>query len=152
MKHQHRNIVSALIFSQDSKLFLGQKDPQAGGVYPDCWHLPGGGVEPGESQPAALVREIAEETGIDIGLYQPVLVDGLGSGQTTKINPQTRQPIICHMKFFVYRVDLHDQLAKDIQVNLTSDLVKYHWASIEELFTLKLTPPSIKLFKRLRYI
>ncbi len=30
------------------------------------WSIPGGGVEVGESQEAALIREIKEETGIDV--------------------------------------------------------------------------------------
>jgi 8-oxo-dGTP pyrophosphatase MutT (NUDIX family) len=32
------------------------------------WLVPGGGVEPGESTAAAAVRELAEETGYEVGL------------------------------------------------------------------------------------
>jgi hypothetical protein len=42
MREIERTIVSALIFSQDGKLLMGKKDPAKGGVYPDCWHIPGG--------------------------------------------------------------------------------------------------------------
>lgn len=38
-----REIVSGLIFSADGKLLMGKKDPTKGGVYSDCWHIPGGG-------------------------------------------------------------------------------------------------------------
>lgn len=41
MREIERQIVSALIFSKDGKLFQGMKDPNKGGVYSDCWHIPG---------------------------------------------------------------------------------------------------------------
>ncbi|MBT6335075.1 MAG: NUDIX hydrolase, partial [Candidatus Magasanikbacteria bacterium] len=64
MRSISRDIVSAIIISKDNKIFLGRKDPSKGGVYKDCWHLPGGGIEKGETDEDALIREIQEETGI----------------------------------------------------------------------------------------
>ncbi|MCQ0970386.1 NUDIX hydrolase [Paracoccus sp. TK19116] len=41
----------------------------------DLWCLPGGGVEPGQSLPENLVREVAEETGLTITVGTPILVN-----------------------------------------------------------------------------
>ena len=56
----------AFLFSKDNKLLLGRSI--RGGVYPDCWIVPGGGVEPDETNLDTLKRETKEETGIDIEL------------------------------------------------------------------------------------
>ena len=45
------------------------RSPQAG-----RWSVPGGHVEPGETPEAAVVRELAEETGLT-GVCGPVVVD-----------------------------------------------------------------------------
>jgi 8-oxo-dGTP diphosphatase len=59
MSHE---VVAALLV-RDGKLLLGQRS--AGRLlYPDVWDMFGGHVEPGESQPETLVRELEEELGI----------------------------------------------------------------------------------------
>ena len=45
-----------------------------GGVS-DLWCAPGGGVEPGASLPDNLMREVAEETGLQIAVGAPCLVN-----------------------------------------------------------------------------
>jgi 8-oxo-dGTP pyrophosphatase MutT (NUDIX family) len=151
MRTIKRVIVSALIFSKEGKLFMGQKDSTRGGVYSDCWHLPGGGVDEGETKEIALVREIKEEVGIDISSKNFELIDNQGTGTTEKVLKDTGEKVLCEMEFNVYKIKLN-QNADDIEVNLSDDLVKYSWFKIPELKNTKLTPPSEKLFVKLGLI
>ncbi|MEQ4939434.1 pyrimidine (deoxy)nucleoside triphosphate diphosphatase, partial [Proteus terrae] len=54
--------VVAAIIEQDGKILLAQRPPHAD--QPGMWEFAGGKVEPGESQPQALARELQEEMGI----------------------------------------------------------------------------------------
>ena len=99
-------------------MFQGQKDPQKGGVYCDCWHFPGGGVGVDEDKETALAREIREETGIDVAGYEIELIDSSGRGEVKKILA-TGEEVLCKMNFFVYRIDIDDKNASDIEITLT---------------------------------
>jgi len=59
-----RVIVSALVRDGDRYLFIRQN--KTGGAYPDTLHIPGGGLEAGESPDVAIRREIQEETGLRV--------------------------------------------------------------------------------------
>ena len=56
------NVVAAIIV-KDNKIFATQRGY---GDYKGWWEFPGGKIEPGESNEAALAREIKEELGIEI--------------------------------------------------------------------------------------
>lgn len=146
MKTIHRNIVSALIFSKDDLLFIGMKDPKKGGVYSDCWHIPGGGIDVGETKTEALKREILEETGINFNTNDVELIDSIGEGESVKkIN---NEEVLCKMKFFVYKIQLNE-IANKVEIKLNDDLVKYEWVDLKKLNDYQLTPPSIRLFTKL---
>ena len=150
MRTIQRDIVTGLIFSKDGKLLQARKNPKGGGVYADCWHIPGGGSEAGESLEQALTREMREEVGLDLSVLTITLVDDIGRGISEKTLP-TGEKVSCEMKFYIYRVDLPTDAA-DTKVTVGDDIQQYRWTELAELTTLKITPPSTELFKRLGYI
>lgn len=56
-------VVAAALVDVDGRVLLAQR-PE-GKTMAGLWEFPGGKVEPGEKPEAALVRELAEELGID---------------------------------------------------------------------------------------
>ena len=149
MKTVNRDIVSALIISKDGRLLMGMKDPSGGGVYADCWHIPGGGIEEGEDKIQALIREVREEVGIKIANSKIELIDDKGTGISKKT--KDGEEIECHMTFLVYRVDISANF-NEIEVTLSDDLKQFEWVSLDNLSNYKLTPPSITLFTRLGWL
>ncbi|MDV8022044.1 (deoxy)nucleoside triphosphate pyrophosphohydrolase [Rhodococcus sp. IEGM 1330] len=59
-------VVVAAALMHDGMLLLAQRTrpPELAGL----WELPGGKVEPGESEDAALVRELREELGVECSI------------------------------------------------------------------------------------
>jgi ADP-ribose pyrophosphatase YjhB (NUDIX family) len=66
---QIRPGVAAVIFTDDRVLLQRRDDTGR-------WGLPGGGVEPGESVRQAVIREVREETGLEV---EPVRLIGVYS-------------------------------------------------------------------------
>ncbi|MBK4217334.1 NUDIX hydrolase [Paracoccus caeni] len=66
-----RLAVRAAILNDDRLLVVNAYPGQVS----DLWCLPGGGVEPGQSLPENLVREVAEETGLRIKVGAMILVN-----------------------------------------------------------------------------
>ena len=56
--------VVAAVIEREGRYLITQRRPTA--VLPDMWEFCGGKVEPGESDPAALRREILERLGVQV--------------------------------------------------------------------------------------
>ncbi|HEY0645443.1 MAG TPA: NUDIX domain-containing protein [Nocardioides sp.] len=56
-------VVGALV--RGGRVLLGHRSPDKR-AYPGLWDLPGGHIEPGESELGALERELLEELGVEI--------------------------------------------------------------------------------------
>jgi 8-oxo-dGTP pyrophosphatase MutT (NUDIX family) len=131
---------------------MGKKDPNKGGVYVDCWHIPGGGVEAGQSFEAALKREVLEEVGIDITPYTPEKISFVDNGVSEKTLKDTGEKVLCHMEFNRFRVVINDKNADKIKLKLEDDLVEARWFDTSELSSIKQVPAGKELFQKLGYI
>lgn len=63
-KKDPKTAVKGLILFRGKYLLLLRSDKE--NIDPSMWDMPGGGIEKGETERQALIREIKEEIGIDI--------------------------------------------------------------------------------------
>ncbi len=151
MRTIQKDIVSAVIFSREGKIFQGMKAPDPYNIYHGCWHIPGGGVDAGETHMQALARELKEEMAFDMTGYEPELIDErYGKGEKTLRD--TGERVMQEMHFLTYKIVI-DKPAAEIPVHCgDNEFVEYHWIDPQELKNIKLTPPSVELFTKLGYL
>jgi 8-oxo-dGTP diphosphatase len=70
MSKPHIRVVAAEI-EDDGKFLITQRPEHA--TMPLLWEFPGGRVEPGETDEAALGRELREEMGISVSVFEQTL-------------------------------------------------------------------------------
>jgi 8-oxo-dGTP diphosphatase len=62
-------VVAAALFDETGRVLIAERPP--GKHMAGRWEFPGGKRAPGESEAAALVRELAEELGIEVWAARP---------------------------------------------------------------------------------
>jgi len=72
--------------------------------------------------------------------------------ESEKTLKTTGEKVLCKMKFYVYKVEIDNKNSNEIEIRLGDDLVKIKWVGLGELGSYKLTPPSVKLFTKLKYL
>lgn len=120
--------VSAAIICQDGRIFATQRGY---GEFKDGWEFPGGKVEPGETPPQALVREIREEldTEIEVGeLFETVEYD----------YPNFHLTMDC----FLCTVKSGDLVLKEHEAAC--------WLTREEIGSVEWLPADLGLIKKIR--
>jgi len=152
LREIERDIASVLIFSSDGRLLMGRKDPDKGGVYLNAWHIPGGGVEGGESLVEAAIREANQETGLKLASEQLTFVPIVGEGQTIK-TLENGEKVWCKMKFNRFKVSL-DVTAEGLSQKIRpgDDLVELRWFSSEELKDVEQIPGGREFFTKAGYV
>jgi 8-oxo-dGTP pyrophosphatase MutT (NUDIX family) len=151
MREIQRTIVSALIFSKDGRLLMGRKDPSKGGVYPDAWHIPGGGVDDGETLLQTLEREVQEEVGIKISGCKVVPLSIKRGGSAEKTLKDTGERVLCNMEFNYFEVYVPKD-ASDVEIVLNDDLIEVNWFSKNELGSIAHIPGGKEFFIEMGYM
>jgi 8-oxo-dGTP pyrophosphatase MutT (NUDIX family) len=142
-----RRIAAAHLVSSDGKLLFGRKRPGSGAVYEEFWHIPGGGIDEGETDEQAVIREVQEETGLNISNANISLVDNRATGNSEK-TLENGERVFVDMQFNIFKVLLTTPAA-EIETTESSDLYNFRWFSRAEFEELSVTPPATKLFERI---
>lgn len=148
MRVIYRDIVGAFIFSNDGYILLGKSNR---GTYEGMWLVPGGGIEGGESKEQAIIREVKEETGLDVDEASLEFMDETLTGESIKILKETEETVLGKYTFYNFVINLNTD-HKSILVASMDDFTDAAWHSIESLKDLPLPPPTITTLKKLGYL
>ncbi|MES2437102.1 MAG: NUDIX hydrolase [Patescibacteria group bacterium] len=109
-----RKVARGFIYNPETKLFLIVK----GALPPFNFHLPGGGIDKGESAEHALVRELHEE----LAITQENIIS------VTFLHKAKESVML-----IPHQLDIFLVTVKDFELQLSWELSKYKWISGNEL-------------------
>lgn len=119
MEEQKPRITSAVLVENNGKFLLAERNKEN---YNGYWIIPGGGVKFGETIEQAAIREIKEETNLDVNIVKLI-------GHKEVINvPGNYHSIV----FF------HLAKPKNLDIEAKEDVSKAKFLSIDEIKKLKL--------------
>ncbi|GAB2466621.1 DNA mismatch repair protein MutT [Hymenobacter qilianensis] len=127
---KHHEVVAAIIQRGDEFLCL-QRGPSKYDYIAHKWEFPGGKVEAGETQQAALVREIQEELGLGIQVGSLLLT--------------------VEHDYPDFRITMHGLLCTALTAELTlHEHVAYRWLRREQLDSLDWAAADLPLVAKLQ--
>lgn len=136
MRKTRRIAAYGLCRDGDGRVLLVRSAP--GATIAGAWQAPGGGIEHGEHPADAVVREFAEETGLEVA------VTGL-LDVVSDVLPMPRRGVAEHTDRVIYEVAVHGGALRD-EPEGSSD--RAAWLTADELTGLPLMPFTAELLGR----
>ena len=125
--------VRGVIKNDDGEILIVKRHPKSK-TGPEMWELPGGKVEKGEHFADALVREIREETSLDVNVG-----DFCEAIQNDYSHKRTVQ-------LMMYLSDVKGS------VEISDEHTEFMWASIEKIKTLELSTSFKKVLEKKKWL
>lgn len=149
---KHRETARVLLYSPKNEVLMLKThfDPEVG--LPPRWLIPGGGIDSNETALAAAVRELREETGLEVSgteLGNPVLIASGAWIWADDISFHTYTDTI--FEFQIERFELDTSGFTDDELR---DVLEYKWWQLEELIESEelIGPHELKDYLRKRFI
>jgi len=124
-------VTTYAVIVRDGSVLLTRLSEASPVFPPGVWHLPGGGMDPGEQPCDALSRELAEEAGL------PVLNAQLLDARSYLAE---RNDIRWNVISLLYGARVGDGEPRVVEVNGSSDAIE--WVPVEEAKSRPLSPPA----------
>ncbi|WP_018500415.1 NUDIX hydrolase [Parafrankia discariae] len=126
----------------DAFLLIRSHDPDLPDG-PTWWHVPGGGLDPGEEPAQAAAREIREEVGVTVADLGPCVATR--TAYFTFLGVDYRQEESFFVARLPHRVDVDDAAWSAVERRAT---LGWHWWTLPELRTTPDTvyPPALAPF------
>ena len=125
--------VRGIIKNGSGEILIVKRHPKSK-TDPEMWELPGGKVERGEFFADALVREIKEETNLDVEIG-----DFCEAVQNDYSHKRTVQ-------LMMYLINVEGE------VKISDEHTEFMWASIEKIKTLEISTSLKKLLEKKDYM
>ena len=128
---QHRETARVILCKPNSEVFLLKThfDPEVG--LPPRWITPGGGIDEGESVIQAALRELAEETGLEVSPEELGDLIWVTEGRWDWADGQNHHTFVDH--FYLLRIQ---DFALDISgwtADEHRDVVEHRWWNLDDL-------------------
>ena len=151
-KHvKYRETARVMLIDEQNRIFLLKThfDPEVG--LPPRWLTPGGGMDEGETTLQTAVRELLEETGLNIDpevLGDPVLVASGRWDWADGLSYHTYKDTI-----YEYRVSNFQPDTSGFTQDEHRDILEFRWWTIEELLASQeaLAPHELRDWLRVRF-
>ncbi len=129
-----QKVVLAAVIIKDNKVLILQRNKDED-ILPNMWELPSGKKEPLETFENALLREVKEETGLDIKIIMPFFVFDYQIEKTEEIRDSMQ------INFLVKPVG-------EDKVKLSQEHQNFAWISESEIDKYALSPATKETIKK----
>ncbi|MBT2457986.1 NUDIX hydrolase [Streptomyces sp. ISL-86] len=123
---------------QDDRLLLARLSDGSPIFTPGLWHLPGGGIDPGEQPVEALARELREETGLELAAAR--LLDA----RTYAVQ---RHGVSWNLTALFFAVDLRGGTPAVVEIDGSTDAAG--WIPLADLQDAMLSPAAADALRML---
>ncbi len=133
-KNIQKIVLGGIVIKNNKVLILQRHKDEA--IYPNLWELPSGKKEPLEESKNSLLREVKEETGLDIKIIMPFSVFDYQIEKSEEIYDTTQ------INF------LAEPIKRDDEVRLSDEHQDFAWIPENEIDKYNLTEKTKDVIKK----